>query len=82
MKLIKINIDTHWSDSYLSNRTQSVRLNNTVSSKLNVNYGVLQGSILGPLLFNIFVNDLPEFIGDGILVQYADDTQVSSQRPT
>ncbi len=80
-KLIKINIDTHWFDSYLSNRTQSVRLNNTVSSKLNVNYGVPQGSILGPLLFNIFVNDLPDFIGDGILVQYADDTQFLHSGP-
>ncbi len=80
-KLIKINTDTHWFDSYLSNITQSVRLNDTVSSKLNVNYGVPQGSILGPLLFNIFVNDLPEFIGDGTLVQCADDTQFLHSGP-
>ncbi len=72
-KLLKINIDTDWFDSYLSNRTQSVRVNDTISSKLNVDYGGPQGSILGPLLFNIFV---PEFIGDCTLVQYADDTQL------
>lgn len=74
-KCAKINVDTFWLENYLINRTQSIRLNNVMSSKLEVTYGVPQGSILGPILFNIYVNDLPEYFNDCLLVQYADDTQ-------
>ncbi len=74
-KLLKVSVDTFWFKNYLNERTQSVRVNNTISSKLIVNYGVPQGSILGPILFNIFVNDMAIEIDDCTLVQYADDTQ-------
>lgn len=74
-KLQKLGIEKFWFDSYLNERTQSVRLNNTTSSKQKVKYGVPQGSILGPLLFIIFVNDMSEHIDDCTLIQYADDTQ-------
>lgn len=74
-KLHLVNVDAFWFSSYLNNRTQSVRINNTVSSRQAVPYGVPQGSILGPLLFNIYVNDMPKHITNCILVQYADDTQ-------
>lgn len=68
-------IDILWFKSYIENRAQSVRLNNTVSNKLNIAYGVPQGSILGPVLFSIYVNDLHESIDECSLTQYADDTQ-------
>ncbi len=46
-----------------------------MSSALQDNYGVTQGSVLGQILFSIFVNDLSEEIKDCSLIQYADDTQ-------
>ncbi len=79
-RLLKVKVGNYWFDSYLSERTQSVRLN-TISSKRPVEYEVLQGSILGPLLFNIFGNDLLIYINDCTLVQYADDTQLLHSRP-
>ncbi len=80
-KLLKVRVDNYWFDSYRSERTQSVRLNKTISSKQPVEYGVPQGSILGPVLFNIFVNDLSTYINDCTLVQYADDTQFLHSSP-
>lgn len=59
----------------LSSRHQLVSLNNQSSSTLPVISGVPQGSILGPLLFLIFVNDIPSYISSSSVLMYADDTK-------
>ena len=56
-----LHINPSWFEDYLRNRLQSVRLKNVVSSPKSVEFGVPQGSILGPILFNIYVNDLKHF---------------------
>lgn len=62
-----------WLISYLTNRTQYVEFENTKSSVCNVNCGVPQGSILGPLLYLIYVNDIANASND-MLLSFADDT--------
>lgn len=61
-----------WLVSYLSNRMQLVEVNRVKSDTLKLNIGVPQGSVLGPLLFLFYVNDLPNFFED-FLIMFADD---------
>jgi exonuclease III len=61
--------------SYLSHRTQAVRINSTNSQRMPVMAGVPQGSLLGPLLFNMYVTDL-SWGGAETFFRYADDTNL------
>ena len=63
--------------SYLKNRKQKVQINNKFSSERDVIAGVRQVSINGPLLFNLFINDLVFFIEQCTLSNYADDNNLS-----
>lgn len=64
-------------NSYLSNRKQQIKIGKNLSSWAEIRKGVPQGSILGPLLFNIFMNDIFYFIHQGTLYNYADDNTLS-----
>ena len=79
LKLYKF--DDHsisWFSSYLNDRTQCVYIKETKSSPGQISSGVPQGSILGPLLFLLYINDLPLFVSHCIDLLYADDTTLLS----
>lgn len=66
-----------WLKAYLNNRMQQVRLNNQWSKKMKTKHGVPQGSVLGPLLFTIYINDMVEICPEGCKIKmFADDTLI------
>ena len=65
-----------WFTDYLSDRSQAVTVDGCISSFTIINIGVPQESVLGPLLFLIFVNDLPTCLGNTLINIYADDTAI------
>ena len=67
---------TQWFRSYLTNRSQITSVGDALSSATKMPVGVPQGSLLGPLLFLIYVNDLPDCHLASDIILYADDTVV------
>ncbi len=67
--------------SYLTNRMQSVWVNGSYSSQIPVSSGVVQGSVLGPLLFSLFINDIEQSIKSCNFHLYADDVQLYYSGP-
>ena len=68
-------------NQYLQGRKQSVFIDGVQSEAKQVTHGVPQGSVLGPLLFIIFINDLPWTVKESVVDIYADDTTLSTSAP-
>ena len=78
-KLAKYGIGTNalsMFQSYLENRTQITRLEtlNVASKPANISMGIPQGAILGPLLFNLYINDMHHFFNSVKTMNFADDS--------
>jgi len=65
-----------WIEDFLPSRTMKVSLRGTFSKLVEVLNGVPQRSVLGPLLFFLFVNELPTWIRNSIMKMFADDTKM------
>ena len=65
-----------WIKSYLSNRVQTVVVNGFQSNPADVKSGVPQGTVLGPILFLIYINDLHQCINHSLISHFADDTRI------
>ncbi|KAF2350243.1 Reverse transcriptase domain [Trinorchestia longiramus] len=76
-KISNLGTTTQWFQSYLANCSHAVRLENTISSPIQNDFGIPQGSILGPLLFSIIINDFPSMPSNTRISMYADDVQIA-----
>ena len=65
-----------WIQSYLSDREQFVRVSGWISDSIKVTSGVPQGSHLGPLLFILFMNDVPDVLNYSKCLMFADDLNI------
>ena len=75
-------VPLEWVTNYLTGRSQKVQLGNTLSqSTYFLNHGTAQGSILGPLFFLIYINDMPNSLNDSDSILFADDTTLVMMHP-
>ena len=71
-----------WFEDYLATQTQKVKYNQDVTSSLTICYGVPQGSILGPILFVLDIDDLPQSLLKSSIGMCADDTVINFSDPS
>ena len=71
-------IELNWFESYLTNRKQVCSVNGQKSSSKEIVCGIPQGSILGPLLFLLYINDMTDCLEKITPYLYADDKEISS----
>ncbi len=67
-----------WFTSYITGRSQFVTINGQQSNRLPVNHGLPQGSVLGPILFLLYVNDIPLHLSHSSVDIFADGTTLSA----
>ena len=70
-----------WVEDFLRDRTQFVSINSASSSRVHVTSGVPQGSVLGPILFIYYINDMPDLVNCSMKI-FADDTKAYMAIPT
>lgn len=75
-------IELNWFSDYLNNRSQVVCHKNVLSNANDITIGVPQGSVLGPILFMLFINDIGQNSGTGVCNLYADDVIAYCQGTT
>ena len=71
--------ELNWFRSYLTNRRQCCKVNGRISATDSITCGVPRGNCLGPLLFLVYINDLPSCLKNSLVSMYADDTFIYFQ---